>query len=251
MHLSFKVTLIFAVLLVLGCASVEKPDNWTVEEFHATARAHLDAGEWEQAIDYYHQLERRYPYGKYAEQSLLEVIYAYYRNRQPELAISSADEFIRLYPTHPRIDYAYYLKGLSIFQSSPSLLSRLTPVDPSTQDLGPAQESFEAFRKLITLFPQSSYAQNARQRMGEILDLIAQHEISIGRYYLQRGAPVAALNRAKYVIEHYPNVAVVEDALGIMVTAYKELGFDTLLNDTIRILQKNYPSSIYLLQSSK
>ena len=251
LRLLFKVTLLLVVLLVVGCASIEKPANWTVEEFHAKARAHLDAGEWEQAIDYYHQLEQRYPYGKYAEQSQLEVIYTYYRNYEPELAISSADQFIRLYPTHPRIDYAYYLKALSIFQSSTSLLDRLSRVDPSKQAPGPARESFEAFRALVTLFPQSSYAGNARQRMAEILDLIAQHEINIGRYYLRRGAHVAALNRAKYVIEHYPDVSVVEDALGIMVAVYKKMGFDKLLDDTIRILQQSYPSSIYLLPGSK
>ena len=235
----------------MGCASVEKPANWTAEEFHAKARAHLGAGEWEQAIDYYHQLERRYPYGKYAEQSQLEMIYAYYRNREPELAISSADQFIHLYPTHPRIDYAYYLKALSIFQSSTSLLDRLSRVDLSKRDPGPAQESFEAFRTLVTLFPQSSYAGDAYQRMAEILDLIAQHEINIGRYYLRRGAHIAALNRAKYVIERYPDASAVEDALGIMVSVYKKMGFDTLLEDTMRILQQNYPDSTYLLPGSK
>jgi outer membrane protein assembly factor BamD len=234
----------------VGCASAEKPTNWTVEEFHAKARTHLDAGEWEQAIDNYHQLQRRYPYGKYAEQSQLEVIYAYYRNLESELAISSADQFIRLYPTHPRIDYAYYLKALSIFQSPTSLLDRLSRVDPSKLDPGPAKESFEAFRELVTLFPQSSYAGNARQRMVEILDLVAQHEINIGRYYLQQGAHVAALNRAKYVIEHYPDVLAVEDALGIMIAVYTKMGFDTLLEDTMRILQQSYPDSIYLLSSS-
>jgi outer membrane protein assembly factor BamD len=235
---------------VAGCTSIEKSTNWTVEEFHAKARVHLDAGEWEQAIDYYHQLERRYPYGNYAEQSQLEVIYAYYRNREVELAISSADQFIRLHPTHPRIDYAYYLKALSIFQSSASLLDRLSPVDPSRRDPSPAREAFEAFQTLVTLFPKSSYAGNARQRMAEILDLIAQHEINIGRYYLRQGAHVAALNRAKYVIEYYPDASVVEDALGIMVAVYKKMGFDTLLDDTMRVLQQNYPDSIYLLPSS-
>jgi outer membrane protein assembly factor BamD len=235
----------------MGCASIEIPDNWTVEEFHTNARAHLVAGEWEQAIDNYHELERRYPYGKYAEQSQLEVIYAYYRNHQPELAISSADHFIRLYPTHPRIDYAYYLKALSIFDSSTSLLGRLSGVDPSTQDPGPARESFETFRTLVTLFPQSSYAENSRYRMGKILDLIAQHEINIGRYYLRRGANIAALNRAKYVIEYYPDASTVEDALGIMVAVYKNMGFDTLLDDTMRILQQSYPDSVYIAQGSK
>jgi outer membrane protein assembly factor BamD len=251
LRLLFKVPQLFAILLVVGCASVEKPTVWTVEEFHAKAQAHLDAGEWEQAIDYYHQLEQRYPYGKYTEQSQLEVIYAYYRNREPELAISSAEQFIRLYPTHPRIDYAYYLKALSIFQSPTSQLYRLSRVDPSRRDPGPARESFEAFQALITLFPKSSYAKNSRQKMAGILDLIAQHEINIGRYYLGRGANVAALNRAKYVIERYPDVSAVEDALGIMVSVYKQMGFDTLLDDTIRILQKNYPASIYLSLDSK
>jgi len=104
---------------------------------------------------------------------------------------------------------------------------------------------------LITLFPHSSYAGDARQRMTEILDLIAEHEINIGRYYLQRGAHIAALNRAKYVIEYYPDVSAVEDALGIMVAVYKKMSFDTLLDDTMRVLQQSYPDSIYLIPGSK
>jgi outer membrane protein assembly factor BamD len=238
-------------LLAVGCTSIEKTANWTVEEFHAKAREHLDAGEWEQAIDYYHQLEQRYPYGKFSEQSQLEIIYAYYGNDERELAISSADQFIRLYPSHPRIDYAYYLKALAIFKSSTSLLDRVSRVDLSSQDSGPARESFEAFRELVTLFPQSSYTTDARQRMAKILDLIAQHEINIGRYYLRQGAHVAALNRAKYVIQHYPEVSAVEDALGIMVAVYKAKGFQTLHDDSVRILQKNYPDSIYLSPVAK
>ena len=251
MHLQFKVALLFTIFLTIGCvSSVEKSSNWTAKEFHNTAKEYLDAGEWEEAIEYYHQLEQRYPYGKYTEQSKLEVIFAYYRNGEPEFAISSADQFIRLYPTHPRLDYAYYLKALSIFKSSTTLLDRVSGDDPSKRDISPAWKSFYAFRELITLFPRSSYASDAHQRMTELLDLIARHEINIGYYYLRRGAYVAALNRAKYVIEHYPEGAVVQDALEIMVSAYKSIGFDTLYDDTVRILQQNYPDSIYLLSGS-
>jgi outer membrane protein assembly factor BamD len=251
LRLLFTVILLYSVLLTAGCAGIEKSANWTAEEFHAKAREHLDAGEWEQAINYYHQLERHYPYGKYAEQSQLEVIYAYYRNSESKLAVSSADQFIRLYPTHPQIDYAYYLKALSIFKSSTSLLERLIRVEPRRHDLNPASKAFEAFRELVTLFPQSSYERDARQRMTEILNLIAQHEIDIGRYYLRRGAYVAALNRAKHVIERYPTASAVEDALGIMVIVYKRIDFDTLHDDTLRILRQNYPNSLYLSSGSK
>lgn len=251
MLLQLKVTLLLTIFLTIGCASsIDKSSNWTVEEFHTKAKEHLDAREWEQAIEYYHQLEQRYPYGKYTEQSKLEVIFAYYRNGEPEFAISSADQFIRLYPAHPRIDYAYYLKALSIFKSSITLLDQVSGADPSKRDINLAWESFEAFRELVTLFPKSTYVSDARQRMTEILDVIARHEINIGRYYLKRGAYIAALNRAKYVIEHYPDVAAVQDALEIMVSVYKSIGFDTLRKDTVRILQETYPDSTYLLSGS-
>ena len=246
MHRTLEFSLFALILLTIGCSSVETSTNWSVEEFHAKARGYLNSGDWEQAIEYYHQLERRYPYGKYTEQSELDVIYAHYRNNEPELAISSADRFIRLHPTHGRIDYAYYLKGLASFQPNAPLLSRLSSVDPSTRDLTTAREAFEVFRDLVTRFPGSRYEADARQKMAEILDLLGKHDLNIARYYARRGAYVATINRAKYVIEQYPELPAVEHALGIMVSTYEKMGLKSLRNDTLRILQLNYPDSNYI-----
>ena len=234
------------MLSTISCSSVETATNLSVEEFHTKARGYLNTGDWEQAIEHYRQLERHYPYGKYTEQAELDVIYAHYRNDEPELAISSADRFIRLHPTHARIDYAYYLKGLASFQPNTHLLSHISPVDPSTRDLSTAREAFEIFRDFVTRFPDSRYVADAHQRMAEILNLLAKHDLNIAHYYARRGAYVATINRAKYVIERYPELPAVEHALGIMVTTYEKMGLNALRNDTLRILELNYPNSNYL-----
>ena len=232
-------------MLSIGCASVEKDSDWTVEEIHAQARKHLEAENWDEAIDQYHKLQQRYPYGKYAEQSQLELIYAYYNNNQPELATSTSIDFIRLYPAHPKVDYAYYFRALAMFDTSTSLLNRVTRVTPVNLDTKPAKESFEAFNELVTRFPKSKYVVDAQRRMGKILNIIAEHEINIGRYYLRLGAPIAALNRAKYVIESYPGTTAIEDALGIMLAVYRNLNFMDLYADTKRVLDQNFPDSVY------
>jgi len=237
-------------MLSIGCASVEKDSDWAAEEIHAQARKHLEAENWDEAIDQYHKLQQRYPYGKYAEQSQLELIYAYYNNNQPELATSTAVDFIRLYPAHPRVDYAYYFRALAMFDTSTSLLNRVSRVTPVNLDTKPAKESFAAFNELVARFPKSKYVVEAQQRMGTILNIIAEHEINISRYYLRLSAPVAALNRAKYVIENYPGTPAVEDALGIMLTVYKKLGFTSLYADTKRVLDQNFPDSAYIAHES-
>ena len=242
--------LLAPILLTIGCSSTEIPTNWSVEEFHAKASGYLESGDWEQAIAYYRQLKTRYPYGKYTKQAELDLIYAHYRNNEPELAISSANEFIRLHPTHPKIDYAYYLKGLASFQPHSSLLNRLSRVDPSSRDLGSARKSFEIFNNLVIRFPKSRYATYAHQHMAELLALLAEHDLNIARYYARRGAYVAAINRSKYIIEQYPELPVVEHALGIMLTTYNKMGLNSLHNDVLRILQLNYPDSNYLPPSS-
>ena len=251
LHHIMKLTLLFCIILSVGCASVEKDSDWTAEEIHVEARKHLEAKDWEKAIDYYHKIEQRHPYSKYAEQSKLDLIYSYYNNNQLKLAISTAADFTRLYPTHPRVDYAYYFGALAMFDTSTSLLRRLSRINPINFDTDPAKESFSAFNELITRFPDSKYVMEAQSRMREILNIIAGHEINIGRYYLSQGAYVAALNRAKYVIENYPEVVSVEDALGIMLSVYKNMGLMALYEDTRRVLDQNFPTSIYLSLDTK
>ena len=246
-----KLTLLFCIIVSVGCASVEKDSDWTAEEIHIEARKNLEAKDWGKAIDYYHKIEQRYPYTKYAEQSKLDLIYAYYNSNQLKLAISTATDFTRLYPTHPKADYAYYFRALAMFDTSTSLLRRLSRTNPINFDTEPAKESFSAFNELITRFPDSEHLMEAQSRMREILNIIAGHEINTARFYLSQGAHVAALNRAKYVIENYPESVSVEEALGIMLSVYKNMGLMVLYADTRRVLDQNFPTSIYLNLDTK
>lgn len=244
----FILNILLSILLIEGCASIDQSDNWTPEELHTNARELLDDDQWVEAINLYKRLKEDHPYGKHAKQSQIELIYAYYRNREPEVAISLANELIRTYPTHPRIDYVYYIRALSIFDSSPSLLDAISPSDPSTLDTILVRESFDAFNELVTLFPKSSYVRESSIRMIELLNILARYEINIGIYYLKQGSYIAALNRAKFVVEQYPDTAETEPALAIMIAAYQALRLNQLSKDALRVLQKNYPDSIYLSQ---
>ena len=236
--------------LSIGCTTTEKDINWTAEEIHREARQQLEAKDWDTAIEYYNTLERRYPYGKYAEQSKLELIYAHYKNGQSGLAISVANDFIFLYPTHPRADYAHFFKAVAMFDTSTTLFREISGVSSIKLDITPATHSFEALNDFVTQYPESSYIPEARERMRDILEIIASHEIAVGKHYYDLGAYVAALARAKYVIENYPETAAVEDGLGLMLLTYEKMELMDLFFDTKRIMEQNYPNSFYLPQDS-
>ncbi len=238
-----------AAFALAGCAAVLDPTrDWGPERFYAEARKHMTEGAWEQAIKLFEQLEARYPYGRYTEQAQLEIAYAHYKDGETALALAAADRFIRLHPTHPHVDYAYYLKGLINFRGEKSLLHALFNLDEEMWDRDPksARESYNAFRELIERFPNSRYAKDAMDRMRYLLDAQARYEVSVAKFYLERGAYVAAANRCKYALENYPNTPAAEDALGIQAKAYKLLGLTKLADDAVRVLRLNFPDSRYL-----
>ena len=241
----------FALTLALlaGCAAVEDPTkDWAPERFYQEAREKMQSGDYETAIKHFEALEARYPYGRYAEQAQLEIAYAYYKYDEPALAIAAADRFIRQHPTHPNVDYAYYLKGLINFHGIRDLLNWLLGArdDLSDRDPKAMHESYGAFRELVERFPNSRYADDARQRMIYLLDAQARYEIKVARFYYDHGAYVAAVNRSRYALENYPRTAATEDALGIQALAYKKMGMDKLADDTLRVLKQNFPNSRYL-----
>lgn len=244
--------LVFASALtwLAGCATTpEDPTkDWTAERFYREARQALMSGNYETAIQYYQQLEARYPYGRYAEQAILESAYAYYKNEEPALAIAAADRFLRLHPTHPNADYAYYLKGLANFHGERGLFDWLLggENDPSDHDPKAAREAYNAFRELVERFPNSRYAADARRRMAYLFEAQARHEIQVARFYYDRGAYVAAVNRSKYALEHYPRTPATEDALGLLALSYKKMGMTKLYEDARRVLALNFPDSRYL-----
>ena len=232
-------------VLITGCSTTpedkDETAEWTAEHFYKEAKGSLDGGDYETAVKYFEKLETRFPFGRYAQQAQLETAYAYYKSREMESSVSASDRFIKLHPTHPNVDYAYYLKGLATFQEGPSATEKMVGKNPTHMDPGLAKRSYDFFGDLLKKFPDSKYVPDARQRMAFLRNLLARHEYDSAKYYLQRGVYVAAVNRAKYVVEHYPRTPTVANALGLMARAYHELNMDDLARDSLRILELNFP----------
>jgi outer membrane protein assembly factor BamD len=241
------VSVLLAVLFLGGCASFGKPEKEkappTVEEMYAEAKDQLVSGNYSSAVKAYEALQARYPYGRYAQQAELEIAYANFKDQEPTLALAAIDRFIKQHPAHPNVDYAYYLKGLINFIEDRTLFAAIVKSDMSERDPKAARESFEAFRELVTRFPNSRYAEDARDRMAFLVTALADNDLHVARYYYRRGAYLAAANRAKAVIETYPQTNRIETALYIMAAAYDKLGQVELRDDTRRVLAQNFPAS--------
>ena len=233
-----------ATVLLTACGDPRPEDitaDWSAEQLYREGRrAMLDGGS-NLAVEYYEKLEARYPYGKYTQQARLDLGYAYFQNGQPDAAIEAADRFITLYPLHPAVDYAYYLKGLVNFRREVSIFERFMPQDLAERQMVTSRRAFEDFLVLLRLFPDSRYAEDARQRMVFLRNQLARHEMAVADYYMRRGAYVAVANRAKYVLEHYPNTPETPRALALLVKSYRLLEMPQLAQDSLRILSANYP----------
>ena len=231
-------------IAVPGCSmfsgkEYDQTERWSASKLYAEAASEMDAGSYKKAIELYEKLEARYPFGRYAMQAQLDLAYTYYKAEEPEGAIAAADRFIKLYPQNPFVDYAYYLKGIVNYNRSVGYLDRYIPTDASQRDPGAALDAFTDFSELVKRFPDSKYAADARQRMVYLRNNLGQSEVNVARYYMKRGAYVAAANRANYVIEHYQRTSAVKDALQILVAAYKALGEEKLAGDAQRVLEIN------------
>lgn len=234
--------LIAIFALTAACSSNETiSENLGEAELYRQAQADLDNNSFTSAIDKLRALESRYPFGRFAEQAQLELIYAYYRNAEPEAARSSAERFIRLHPQHPSVDYAYYLKGLASFDQDRGLLARFLPLDMTKRDPGAARDSFNEFAQLTARFPNSRYAPDAKARMVYLRNLLAANEIHVADYYLRRQAYVAAANRGRYVVENFQGTPAVGDGLAVMTEAYQRMGLVELAQTSLETLKLNYP----------
>jgi len=201
---------------------------------------------WEKAIKYLEKLEARYPYGRYAQQAQLDVAYAYYKTGERASSVAAADRFIKLYPNHPNVDYAWYLKGLVNFNENQGLLAVFDNPDMTERDPKGSFAAFESFKEVVTRFPESKYAEDAAARMRFLVNSLAWNEVHVARYYMKRGAYVAAANRAQFAVQNYPNTPAIEEAVFIMVKAYDALGMDDLRDAADRVMKKNFPQSKYL-----
>ena len=211
-----SVLIVLALALSMGCGRETRDDERGAEELYAEAQRALNARNYSNAIDLYRVLTTRFPFGRHAEQAQLDMAYAMYRANQPERALTTLDRFIRTYPTHPNVDYAWYLKGLVHYEQSMGFLRRLFPDQVVDRDQQSARRAFSDFRELIQRYPQSRYVADARQRMVFLRNIMAEYEVEVGEYYFRRGAYIAALNRSRYTIEHFPGAPANVNALQLM-----------------------------------
>lgn len=237
------------VLLLSACSFLDKNDpqsGWSAERLYREAKEALDAGQYDLAIKHYETLEARYPYGRYAQQAQLEIVYAYYRQNEQASAVAAADRFVKLHPNTANVDYAYYLKGLAYFNEDLGLFGKVSGQDRTERDPKSARDGFDAFKDLAQRFPESRYTPDAIARMKYLINALASHEIHVARYYMRRGAYVAAANRAQFALKNYPQAPALEDALLILVQAYDALGMPELRKDADRVLRMNFPDNAYV-----
>ncbi len=239
-----------AAAFIAGCGSMadqkDETSGWSANKLYAEAKdAHAD-GAWDKAAKYLEKLEARYPYGLHAQQAQLELGYVYWKAGEAGSALAACDRFIKLHPNHPAVDYAYYLKGLINFTEDLGFATYISTQDPSERDPTAAKESFDTFKELVTRFPNSKYTPDAIKRMDYLVNALASLEVHVARYYLKRGAYIAAANRAQYAIKTYPQAPANEEAMFIMVSAYDKLGMNDLRDDARRVLSSTFPESRYV-----
>jgi len=240
--LALKFVSLSAALLA-GCAgtTADPTAGWTPEKIYSEARDEASAGAWDRAAMLFDKLEGRAAGTPLAQQAQIEKAYAQYKSGEKVQAIATIDRFLKLHPASPAIDYVLYLKGLVNFNDNLGLFSFLTQQDLSERDQKAAKDSFESFKELTQRFPESKYSPDATQRMAYIVNSLASYEVHVARYYLSKGAYVAAINRAQVAITDYPGVPAAKEALEILVKSYDAMGINELKTDTQRVLEKNFP----------
>ncbi|KAA1171697.1 outer membrane protein assembly factor BamD [Marinobacter salinexigens] len=231
------------VVMISACAS-NKPEEVLPEEtYYDNAREAMNSGNFNEAEDNLDALETYYPFGRYAEQAQLDLIYARYQNLDLEGARAAADRFLRLNPQSEHADYALYLRGLASYNLDIGLAARYFPVDVSARNPGEQLQSFRDFSELLNRYPDSQYAADARQRMIAIRNRMAEMELHAARYYIKREAYIAANNRARYVIEQYPTTPSVEEALIILAETFRFMDLKKGADDAVALLRTNFPDS--------
>ncbi len=245
-------TLLLAAAIISGCSGKKKnsavntelAQQQQVQELYAKAKKALDAGNYSFAIDYYRALEAAFPFGEYTEQAKLDMIFAFDKTQQVDRAISAADNFISLYPTHQNVDYAYYMKGVASFEKKSGKIDRyLKGGKGSIRDPKPYNDSMEAFEELLKRYPQSKYADDAKQRIVFIRNALAKRELAVAQFYFNNRTYVAAVNRCKHIIYRFETSPSVEPALILMEKAYVEMGLDDLAESTHKVLLENFPDN--------
>ena len=230
---------VFLLFTLISCSSTPKQDLRPASELYVEAHAELEDFNYEKAVKSLETLQSRYPYGRYAQQALMEIAYANYKQNEPDAALSAADRYIKQFPNSANLDYIYYLKGIINFNDNAGFFSTFTDHDPAERDPQTLRDSFDSFRELVSRFPDSHYTEDAKLRMQFLINTLSRSDISVASYYLRRGAYIAALNRANHVLQEFPQTRQTRDALQIMILAYNALGKNDLRDDTQRVLDLN------------
>ena len=253
-----KLSVVFAYVLACGavlsgCSSAPKDPTagWSPNKIYAEAKDELSSGAYDKAVPLFEKLEGRAAGTPLAQQAQIDKAYAHFKAGEPVLAVATLDRFMKMHPASPAIDYALYLKGVINFNDDLGMFSALTRQDLSERDQKAAKDSFESFKELVSRFPASRYTPDATLRMSYIVNSLAQSEVHVARYYYERGAYLAAINRAQTAIRDYSGVPAIEEALFILVKSYDALGMTDLRDDSQRVLTKNYPQTPYLSQGFK
>ncbi len=235
--------IVLSAIVLSGCKTWgdQAVEQGAPEQLYERASNMLGSGDFNNAVRVYEALEARYPFSPQARQARLDIMYAYYKADEKESAIDAADQFIRENPTHPRIDYAMYIKGLVYFERTPNVLERWFRADLTERPPQDARASFQAFQQMIERFPDSEYAHDARRRMAFLRNRLADYEVHVADYYLRRRAYVASLNRAKFCIENYDGAPAVRQALDVMISAYEGMGLTDLAEQSRAVYALNYP----------
>ena len=240
------INILIITILLSSCAifgdptEIDETSGLTDYEVMQKAESAENVKDWQKVIRIYEIAEKKYPNSQYAPQIKLNLAYAYKNFYQPEEATKMLNKFIRSYPNHPAMDYAYYLKGVVLFKDR-NIFKEITMQDISDRDLSMVESSFQALKTMTELFPESKYYEDAKNRMVYLMNKIAERELYVARFYMKKNAYLASLNRAKYVIETYPDSIHQEEALMIMIVSYENLGINDLAEDTKRVLDLNFP----------
>jgi outer membrane protein assembly factor BamD len=239
------VSAISLAFAVAGCDTTPRDETskWTPERIYSEAKEEASAGNYEKAIKLYERLEGRAAGSILAQQAQLERSYWLWKSGEKAQALSTLERFIKLHPTSPALDYALYLQGLVNFNDNLGLFGSLASQDLSERDQQASRDSYQSFRQLTEQFPQSPYADDGRARMNYIVNSLAAYEVHVARYYLRRGAYVAAANRAQQAVQDFQRSPSTEEALIILAQSYDRLGLVELRDDAERVLKANFPNS--------
>lgn len=237
------ICLFLAILLHTGCGTAQKQadPSTSAERLYNQAKRALKQGDFLTAVDTFETLGARYPFGSYTQQAQLDIAYAYFKQDEYDNAIASADRFIKLYPRSDNVDYAIYIKGVSNFARGGSFMERIFPRDMAMVNQNWLRAAFAEFDTLVRQYPDSEYVPDSLERMAFLRNEMARHELTTAKFYYQRGAMVATINRVNYLLEHFDGSKHVPNALALMASAYGSLGQAELQQDTLRTLALTEP----------